>query len=490
MGEKMFDKIKTCKDKNEKYSFISYSHADAEKVYPILKELQINRYRIWYDHHIESGAKWADYIYEWLTNENCTKFIIFISKHSIESENVKDEVHLARKHHKSCLVIYLDDIQLTGGLELQLDRWQSIKWYENAENVSLKKLMKAIPVETIEMSTNINGAESDFQRKYQLLEVIGRGGTSTIYKAVMKETGAVVTVKVVDDDGGVIESVIRNEKNVLAKVNSPFIPKVIDYGKDYFIGKKCIYLVESYVRGENLSNIRCPLNEAEVVMIILGTARALLYLHEDGNNLVHTDIKPANIMIDRFNNINLIDFGSCVEAGTVVRWGTVSFAAPEQRNVMNVDVRSDIYSLGTTMKYLVVKDKLREAGITFSSVYSRSVMELNPNTSHILAFIINKMTEERMEYRFQSLEELIAMLEEYQQKQSARVEMILNKNQYYKDSMEIQRFIEAEDDSTTIGINEMEETVYPHMMEHTALLDLSVSLEGCYLPPFHSEKLN
>lgn len=192
--------IKVCNDRNKPYSFVSYSHYDSGKVYPILKELQANGYRIWYDQHIESGSEWSDSISEWLTDENCIKFIVFISKYSIESDNVQDEVHIARKHNKSCLVIYLEDVRLSGGLELKLDRWQSIKWYGESENILFKKILKGIPVETIELSDYINEEPNEFHKKYRILNVIGIGGSSTVYKAQAITTGAIVTVKVFNEE--------------------------------------------------------------------------------------------------------------------------------------------------------------------------------------------------------------------------------------------------------------------------------------------------
>ena len=67
-------------NKEKPYIFISYSHEDMDKVYPILNKLHENRYRLWYDRHIESGTKWAEDIHEWLTHQNCSKFVIFIGE--------------------------------------------------------------------------------------------------------------------------------------------------------------------------------------------------------------------------------------------------------------------------------------------------------------------------------------------------------------------------------------------------------------------------
>src|SRR5699024_4114020 len=98
--------------------------------------------------------------------------------------------------------------------------------------------------------------------------------------------------------------------------------------------------------------------------------------------------KPENIIIDDFNNCHLIDFGGCVKAHSSVNWGTTTFAAPEQNRGGFIDVRSDIYSLGITMKYLLEKDFLRLRGISFKDNISKSVLDTTPKVSYILALIV------------------------------------------------------------------------------------------------------
>lgn len=433
----MVDVVKACENKEKPYSFISYSHDDADKVYPILKQLNIDGYRLWYDRHIESGRKWPETIAEWLMHDNCVKFIIFISQKSLESEYVQDEVYVAREHKKSCLVVYLEAVEMTPAMKLQLGRWQSINWYENDKEVFLQLLMKGIPANTIELSETDDGDDL-FLQKYQLLDIIGKGGSSNVYKANMKSTGAIVTVKVANcsvTDKNLRNQIIHNEKKVLAQIRCPFIPDIIDFGEAVFDGETKYYLVESYIPGKNLSEIRCPLSESEVVMIILKIAQILQYLHINGNEFVHSDIKPENIIIDDFNNCHLIDFGGCVKAHSSVNWGTTTFAAPEQNRGGFIDVRSDIYSLGITMKYLLEKDFLRLRGISFKDNISKSVLDTTPKVSYILALIVEKMIDPRVERRFQSLEELIVTLEEFQEKNTDSPRLILKKNYYYKDDL-------------------------------------------------------
>lgn len=461
----MEEVIKACNNKEKPYSFISYSREDADRVYPILKQLSKNGYRIWYDLHIEGGKKWPETIAEWLIHENCTKFVIFISQKSLESEYVQDEVYLAREQKKSCIVIYLEAVEMTPAMKLLLGRWQSIDWYNKEEEVFLQLLMKAMPVDTIELS-EIDNANDAFSQKYQIIDIIGKGGSSTVYKAIMRPTDSIVTIKISYwkiDENNPRNQFIHNEIKALSKIQCPFIPTIIDCGETFINSENRYYIVESYIQGINLSQIRCSLSESEVVMIILKTARILQYLHSNGNNMVHSDIKPENIIIDDFNNCHLIDFGGCVEADSVVHWGTSTFISPEQSSGKPIDVRSDIYSLGVTMKYLLEKDSLMSCGTTFKDNISKGVLETRPGVSYFLAMIVDKMMDSRIEKRFQTLDELIATLEEFQKdkhdlsqsitKANNNAISISEKNQYRTESIS----------------NRTE------ILSHTALLDLSVS---------------
>lgn len=423
----------TCLNKEKPYMFISYSHEDAESVYPILNRLHDNGYRLWYDQHIDGGSEWTDDISDWLTHDNCIKFVIFISEHSAVSEYVKDEVNLARKYKKSCLVIYLEDVKLTGGMELQLDRWQSINYFEKPEYLFWQILMKGIPAEAIEMP-QAKDEDSEFAKKYELIEVIGKGGSSTVYKAMMHSTGSLVSVKVANcnsKEENTRNMLMHNEKRALAMIQSPFVPKILDFGEAVFDGETRYFLVESFVSGRSLGKIYCPLSEAEIIMIALNVANTLRDLHSNGNNLVHCDIKPDNLILDEYNRTFLIDFGGCVTADSVVNWGTTSFAAPEQNQGKLIDHRSDIYSLGMTMKYLLEKEYLRANSITFKENIGKGILESVPQVSHILALIVERMIDERIDKRFQTIEELIITLEEFSKRLNKPAEMILRKNEDY-----------------------------------------------------------
>ncbi|MBO5935740.1 MAG: TIR domain-containing protein [Clostridia bacterium] len=104
--------------------FISYAHKDSDVVLNIIDAMHKAGFNIWYDKGIEIGSEWPEYIAEKLIGCEC--FIAFMSKNYLASHNCRREVNLAIKKHKEILVIYLEDVELTPGMEMQLDILQAI----------------------------------------------------------------------------------------------------------------------------------------------------------------------------------------------------------------------------------------------------------------------------------------------------------------------------------------------------------------------------
>lgn len=112
---------------SKKYIFASYAHKDNDVVLPIIELMQKNGFRVWYDKGIEAGTEWAAYIEEHLLG--CDKFVLFLSKASIESINCREEFGLARLEEKDILVIYIEDLKdsdLRYGLRLRIPSHQAL----------------------------------------------------------------------------------------------------------------------------------------------------------------------------------------------------------------------------------------------------------------------------------------------------------------------------------------------------------------------------
>jgi len=116
---------------NEPYVFVSYAHIDAAAVYPEIKKMHHNGVRIWYDKGIEEGSEWPAEIEKALNN--CTVFIVFLSKHAVESVNIRNEIHLALKKKKEFLAVYLEKTDLKFGLELTISSLQHVTKRQTGE---------------------------------------------------------------------------------------------------------------------------------------------------------------------------------------------------------------------------------------------------------------------------------------------------------------------------------------------------------------------
>ena len=115
---------------SEPYIFISYAHADSERVFPIITALQERGYRVWYDAGIEAGTEWPEYIAEHL--DGCAAFLAFVSEGSMNSHNCRREINFAIELRKEPMVIYLEDVKMSLGMRMQLGSLQAM--FRNRHN--------------------------------------------------------------------------------------------------------------------------------------------------------------------------------------------------------------------------------------------------------------------------------------------------------------------------------------------------------------------
>jgi hypothetical protein len=127
------------------YVFISYSHENMREVFNIIRKLNSNRYRIWYDEGIEPGNEWPEEVGRAILN--CSQFMVFMSPTAGDSRNVRNEINLATSDAKSILVIYLRETELSEGLRLQIGTVQNLDRYAMTEPEFLDKLKKVLSTE-------------------------------------------------------------------------------------------------------------------------------------------------------------------------------------------------------------------------------------------------------------------------------------------------------------------------------------------------------
>lgn len=187
----------------------------------------------------------------------------------------------------------------------------------------------------------------------RLEQLIGLGGMGRVYRARHLRLDRTVAVKLVDQGAGAGLEQVLDEARAAAKLDDPRIVAVYDVGVDAGRG----YIVLQWVDGENLeARVRRsgPLPPAEALAVMREAAAALKAAHAGG--VVHRDVKPDNILVDRVGAVKLADFGIARRkdaGGSGQLYGAFHFMAPEQGLGHAPDPRSDLYALGATWYFLL-----------------------------------------------------------------------------------------------------------------------------------------
>lgn len=254
---------------------------------------------------------------------------------------------------------------------------------------------------------------------YRILEFIGAGGMSTVFRAYHAALDRYVAIKVLPEQISMDEELrqrFQQEVRVIARLEHPHILPVHDYGQD----RDRLYLVMRYVDsgtlGERLAQGRLELGQISRVMHQVGSA--LAYAHRNG--VVHRDIKPNNVLIDEQGNCYLSDFGLARVMAVSVRltasgvgMGTPAYMSPEQGSGQPVDVRSDVYSLGVMLHEMATGQVPYQAN-TAMAVMLKHITDplpppstINPDLAPGLEQVIVKALAKDPNERYQSVEEMI-----------------------------------------------------------------------------------
>ena len=256
---------------------------------------------------------------------------------------------------------------------------------------------------------------------YQVLDVLGSGGAGTVYRARQLSMDRIVAIKVLAPrlakDQNYLDRFFR-EARAAAKLNHPNLIVAHDVGAH----QGTYYMVMEYVSGATLQQLldsQGPMEEGRVIDVAIQVSKALEVAHRNG--MVHRDVKPANILLSSDGQAKLFDLGLAREGlgaseGKAV--GTPRYISPEQaKDSPNVDIRSDLYSLGATMYHLVT-GQLPFTGETGAQMLAKHVAEkLVPahvrsnRVSTDLSAVISRLMEKNPDNRIQRPADLIAALE-------------------------------------------------------------------------------
>jgi serine/threonine protein kinase len=266
--------------------------------------------------------------------------------------------------------------------------------------------------------------------KYKLLGQIGKGGMSSVYLAEHEMMKRRVAIKVLPqnrvEDASYLER-FRLEARAVARLDDPHIVRAYDIDNEGNIH----YIVMEYVEGQDLHQSvsqNGPLPYDAAADYIAQVASGLQHAHEMG--MVHRDIKPANCLLDKNQTVKLLDLGlaklteddqsSLTMANEENVLGTADYLAPEQAlNSHEADSRSDIYSLGCTLYFLLTgrppfpEGSISERLLKHQTAKPESIFRIRPDAPPSLVDICETMMAKKPDERFQTAGDVAVRLTEW-----------------------------------------------------------------------------
>lgn len=268
--------------------------------------------------------------------------------------------------------------------------------------------------------------------QYEIIEVIGEGGMGTVYKALDRNLMRYVALKVLKEEfsnnpDSITE--LAREAKITASISHPNVVKVFSFGEAY---GQYFFAMELVEKGslDDLMMLQKRIAEAQTLNIGIQISMGLQAAYAKG--LIHSDVKPGNILFADAKTAKIVDFGLAFlqeqqadEKGEI--WGTPYYVPPERLNKEKEDFRSDIYSLGGTLFHALAGRPPFEAEnaslVALKHLKSKAVslQAFAPDVSSETAYVINRMLQKEVDERYASYDELIEHLTYAKERLLARV---------------------------------------------------------------------
>ena len=279
--------------------------------------------------------------------------------------------------------------------------------------------------------------------RYLLIAKISEGGMGRIYLAQDRKMQCIVVIKKMipaaetDDEINYLAKRFKEEARLLFRLKHNSLPRVIDY----FIENERFYMIMEYIDGQNFSQYIAKkpghmLSVEEAVDLLEKVCKIIKFLHKQKPPVIHRDIKPGNIMINKEGDIVLVDFGLArlldKDKSSTAMVGTFGFSSPEHYTG-NFRLSSDLYSLGATFHYLLSGENPRKR-IPFDFPKLTGYRDdISPELQNIFDRLLNSDIKER----YQDVEELLDDIIRFKKKEfpSVRIswDQVLNDPMFKED---------------------------------------------------------
>lgn len=264
--------------------------------------------------------------------------------------------------------------------------------------------------------------------RYKIESLLGRGGMSSIYRAVDSNLKRDVAVKIIHPHLTQKPEFVQQfeqEATAVAQLRHQNIVRVYDFKRE----EGSYYIVMEYIPGETLAQKLTALHKAnmhlpltEIVRIAINLSDAVDYAHQ--RRMIHRDIKPANVMINLLGEPILMDFGIAKmvsrglnDLGSEAALGTALYMSPEQAQGKPIDYRTDIYALGAVL-FEMISGQPPFKGDTTQAILDQQISAplpdlhiFNPNLPQTLIAIVERAMQKQSERRYQTVADMTTALQ-------------------------------------------------------------------------------